>query len=399
MFWTVFRRFFQREVFDPITGRTFPKDLWQLELQSRTLVVGFRKFGGMAWTEVALDGVPDPDHSISRGHIALWLVEQWAYEHFGYDPDDLTEPHTPGPGAEYADLFAEHMNDQEVFLLLNSIPDEPLSPKLPEIKSTATAIRAIPQDEDSYERHRWRFEIRNKGLLDGKERLATAYEPGDGTPIEDWVVQFYAEVDEELDAGYCGFKDCRHCSDPAPGQDLLSPEVVEVIDGLSPLAQTMVLLDREHEAAWGRLFADVGRNKAIELTEVTAADSWARMMPETTAAVLRRWADRELNESAAIEELDRIEQTARTVLSDAEERVSEDPTYEESRVVLWAAGNLYDHWFPAANAYVKNEPADTLAATAQEAKDRLEHESEQFDRATGRLSMPFIGDPRHWDRD
>jgi hypothetical protein len=179
---------------------------------------------------------------------------------------------------------------------------------------------------------------------------------------------------------------------------VVDPEAAEAIEALSPLAQTMVRLDRKHEAAWGRLFADVGRDEAIELTEVTGADSWARMRPEAIAAVLRRWATGELDEGGAIEELNRIEQTARTVLADAEERISEHPMHEESRVVLWAACNLYDHLFPAANAYVKNEPADKLAGMAQGAKDRLEDESEQFDRATGRLSMPLIGDPRHWDR-
>jgi hypothetical protein len=181
-------------------------------------------------------------------------------------------------------------------------------------------------------------------------------------------------------------------------RQVFDPEAVEAMDKLSPLAQTTVRLDREHEAAWGRLLADVGRDEAIELVEVSMADSWARMMPETTAVVLRRWSNEELDESGAIEELDRIERKARTVVADAEERISENPKHDESQVVLWAAGNLYHYWFPAAKAYVKNEPADVLAATAQEAKDRLEHESEQFDRATGRLSMPLIGDPRHWDR-
>lgn len=178
-----------------------------------------REHGVVGWPEVNGLGMPDPDHSLMRGELAIWLSEDWAYEAYGYDPSDTSTEVSLGdrPGWDVSDLLVDRMTNGDVALLLQTISDDPEDPRLPDRRVVREAIEAVPEDPDSFERHHWRFALRKALLEEHYERsLAAARDEqgGDSGPLTDFTKKYQAEVIIELEAGYCGLPDCGHCLNP-----------------------------------------------------------------------------------------------------------------------------------------------------------------------------------------
>lgn len=118
---------------------------------------------------------------------------------------------------DVSDLFVNQMSNGDLALLLMSIPDDPVDPRLPDRSSVRGAIDAVPDDSESFERHQWRFDLRKAALVAGREGAyasARAEQGDDSGPLTDFTNKYFAEVDVELEAGYCSLPDCGHCSDP-----------------------------------------------------------------------------------------------------------------------------------------------------------------------------------------
>jgi len=213
------RRFFLGQKLDPVTGRTFDRQDWNLEKWTRSVVADIRAHGVVGWPDVNGLGLPDPDHSLMRGEIAFWLSEDWAYEAYCFDPDDTSTEVSIGdrPGWDVSDLLVGQMTNGDVALLLKSIPDDPKDPRLPDRRAVRGAIDEVPEIPGSLERHQWRFDLRKAALEAGREGLyeSARAEQGGGTgPLTDFTNKFFADVEVELEAGYCGHPDCGYCSDP-----------------------------------------------------------------------------------------------------------------------------------------------------------------------------------------
>jgi hypothetical protein len=207
------------EIVDPVTGRWFDKQAWELEARIQGIVAAVRQHPIVGWPDETSLGVPDPDHSGTRGEIAFWVTEGWAYESYGFDPDDLSDDvsMSVGPGVETAALFVKGMGDGDLGLLLMSIPDEPDEPALPDRSEVRAAIGAVPLDPDSFERHQWRFDLRNAEIAklgNSAYVSAEAEQESEFGPLTDFAREYSAAIEVEIEAGYCGKPDCGHCSDP-----------------------------------------------------------------------------------------------------------------------------------------------------------------------------------------
>jgi hypothetical protein len=395
----MFRRFFRREVHDPVTGRSFPKEIWQSEVESRALVASVRKDGGRGMPNVTALGVPDPDHSGIRSEIAFWLVEQWAYEDFGLDPDDL--PAT-GFGWAYADLFEERMTDGELFLLLRSIPDEAMAPELPEQRGTAAAMKAVPRDEDSYERHRWRFEIRRQGLAERREQMMARYAPGDGSPIEAWVLRFFAELDQEIDAEYCGFETCTHCSNPLPENSSEGPKDGAAEDAalqrLSAEARLVVGKSKTTRRLWSDLVDRVGADEAVEQVEAAVLMSQIDATADVVSEAMQSWKAGFSSAEAALEGIAGLTEEAQPKVDVAVEAVRAKSQHQEARELAEAGAAYFSNLRTTAEGFLTGmfELSPAVAgmglATTEQLKVNWDNARERWDKVSGRPLLPLVGD-------
>jgi hypothetical protein len=184
------------KVHDRVTGAVYRRSDWRIQRQSRDLYAEFYTGGPFILPE--WPGIED----YGRNLIALFLAD-WGSESYLQVNQQMPE---------LLDVLFT-MDAGDIHLLVRDVALDGRSRKhpLPEPAALSAAMKEVPLDPDSEERHRWRFGLRRRELQASLERVqAKAKAPWDFH----YTDAVRAEVTEELAAGYCGWPDCQFCEEP-----------------------------------------------------------------------------------------------------------------------------------------------------------------------------------------
>lgn len=192
---------FKRTIRDPVTGWEFTKDEWPIHVTGRRQIAEFMAPG------------PIPARSDDAGYprvqvavqMFLWLVGP---------ADEQANRKRAESLSHTIEFVMDRMSNYEFWLLLHSVPAHTRAPDLPDPSALRAAIKAIPSDPASVERHQWRFDMRTRLMLDAEEHGRPAAHEHHSAVLDDWMARQREGMDEEIQAGYCGVRECGHCEDP-----------------------------------------------------------------------------------------------------------------------------------------------------------------------------------------